>query len=71
MIEGTVVEIEPDNGEKEIGEADADVPYVIYPEREKRKITILVTAKELPVSITDGEAMAIAQIIRDQIQSWS
>lgn len=71
MIEGTVIELGQDNWEKEIMEADADVPYVIYPEREKRRITIMVTAKELPVSITDREAMAIAQIIRDQIQSWS
>lgn len=71
MRKGTIVELEQENWEREIKEADADIPYIIYPEREKRTITILVTAKELPLSISDREALAMAKIIRDQIQSWS
>lgn len=71
MRKGTIVELEQENWEREIKGADADIPYIIYPEREKRTITILVTAKELPLSISDREALAMAKIIRDQIQSWS
>lgn len=71
MRKGTIVELEQENWEREIKEADADIPYIIYPEREKRTITLLVTAKELPLSISDREALAMAKIIRDQIQSWS
>ena len=70
MSEGTVVELNHEGYEEELKSADADVPYVIFPEREKKTITIMFTAKELPVTITDREALAIAQIIRDQIQSW-